>query len=117
MKKTQRYVQILTLKPDPDLIRTYKEWHTKGRIFPEVVDGLRAIGIEEMEIYIADNRLVMIVEAGEDFRWEEAFATLSTMPRQGEWESLMAQFQECDPGASSSEKWKMTELFFKLSEM
>lgn len=117
MKHTRRYVQILTLKPDPDLIRTYKQWHTRGKIFPEVVEGLRAIGIEEMEIYIADNRLVMIVEAEEGFCWDEAFATLATMPRQEEWEALMGQFQECNPGSSSAEKWKMTELFFKLSEM
>lgn len=116
-KKTQRYVQVLSLKSDPELIRTYKQWHTKGHIFPEVVDGLRAVGVEEMEIYIADNRLVMIVEAGDDFCWEEAFDTLSTLPRQKEWETLMDGFQECVPGRPSSEKWKMTERFFKLSEM
>lgn len=115
--KTKRYVQILDLKDDPNLIKEYKSWHQKGKIFPEVVEGMREVGILEMEIYNVDNHLVMIVEVAEDFDWDKQFDKLSKMPRQAEWESQMDHYQDTIPGATSDGKWKMLERFFALTEM
>lgn len=58
----------------------------------------------------------MIVDAPVDFRWDEAMARLATLPRQAEWESHVAQFQNCTADATSDEKWQMMERMFYLYE-
>ena len=72
------------------------------------------MGILEMEIYILDNLLVMIVDAPADFNWDEAMKRLATLPRQAEWEAFVSQFQGCSPDATSDEKWQMMERMFYL---
>ena len=67
-----------------------------------------------MEIYISGNRLVMIVDAPEDFDWDKSMAELATLPRQAEWESVVGKFQKCGEGATSDEKWHMMERMFYL---
>ena len=81
---------------------------------PEILEGIRSVGILEMEIYILGTRLVMIVDTPLDFDWDTAMARLATLPRQQEWETYMAMFQECRSDATSDEKWKMMERFFHL---
>lgn len=112
--KVKRYVQCLELTDNPDLIREYRKWHSEEFHWKEIRDGIRAVGILEMEIYILNNKLVMIVDAPEDFDWDKAFAKLATMPRQSEWESFVAAFQGCAADAKSDEKWQMMERMFRL---
>lgn len=110
----KRYVQILELRDDPELIREYRKWHSEEHHWKEIREGIRAVGILEMEIYILGTRLVMIVDAPEDFNWDEAFARLATLPRQVEWEAFVAKFQQCAANAKSDEKWQMMERMFYL---
>ena len=110
----KRYVQILELKDDPELIALYRKAHSKEESWQEIRDGIRQVGILEMEIYILGSRLVMIVETGLDFNWDEAMARLATLPRQQEWEAYVARFQQCAEGATSDEKWQMMERMFYL---
>ena len=49
---TKRYVQTMDLKDDDDLIRRYREAHDKEHFWDEIKDGIRQVGILEMEIYI-----------------------------------------------------------------
>ena len=111
---TKRYCQTLDLKDDPALINEYINRHSETNRWPEIVEGIRSVGILEMEIYLIGTRLFMIVETAEDFKWDIAFARLSTMPRQAEWEEYMAIFQVCDPGANSAEKWQLMDRIFSL---
>lgn len=111
---TKRYCQTLDLKDDPELISEYRKRHTENEAWPEILQGIRSVGISEMEIYILDNRLFMIVETPFDFDWDEAFARLATLPRQEEWETYMSIFQVARPGATSAEKWRMMERIFHL---
>ena len=113
---TKRYCQTLDLKNDPDLIAKYKEAHSRPKIWPEILEGIRSVGILEMEIYILGNRLFMIVETPLDFDWDSAMARLATLPRQEEWEAHVAIFQACKPGCTSNEKWQLMERFFSLNE-
>jgi len=110
----KRYVQTLELKDDPELIALYRKAHSKEESWQEIRDGIREVGILEMEIYILGSRLVMIVETGLDFNWDEAMARLATLPRQQEWEAYVARFQQCAEGATSDEKWQMMERMFYL---
>lgn len=113
-QKTKRYVQFLELTDNPELIREYRKWHSEEFHWKEIRDGIRAVGILEMEIYILGNKLVMIVETPVDFDWNSAFARLATMPRQAEWEAFVAAFQGCAADAKSDEKWQMAERMFHL---
>ena len=110
----KRYCQTMDLKNEPALIKEYRNRHSEDNAWKEILDGIRAVGILEMEIYILDNRLFMIVETPLDFFWDSAMAKLATLPRQQEWEEYMAMFQDCDATATSDEKWKMMERMFHL---
>ncbi|MGN1375200.1 MAG: L-rhamnose mutarotase [Prevotella sp.] len=111
---TKRYCQTMMLKDDSELIRRYKEAHDQQHFWDEIKQGIREVGILEMEIYLLGNRLFMIVDTPLDFEWDEAMAKLSTLPRQQEWEEYVAMFQDCAANATSDEKWQMTERIFYL---
>lgn len=110
----KRYVQILDLKDNPELIEAYKKQHSEPHMWKEIVDGIREVGILEMELYIQSNRLVMIVEAPLDFDWDSAMKRLAVLPRQQEWEDWNAQYQDCKVGETSDEKWKLMNRMFHL---
>ena len=111
---TKRYVQVLDLRDDPAMIAEYRKWHSEPYHWREIRDGIRSVGILEMEIYIRDNHLVMIVDTPADFDWTSAMNRLATLPRQAEWEAFVARLQGCNPDARSDEKWQMTERMFRL---
>lgn len=110
----KRYCQTMDLKDDPKLIAEYVKRHSEAEAWPEILAGIREVGILEMEIYILGNRLFMIVETPLDFDWDTAMERLSTLPRQAEWEAYMALFQVCKEGATSDEKWNMMQRMFHL---
>lgn len=112
----KRYCQILEITDNPELIAKYRECHSKAHSWPEIRAGIREVGILEMELYILDNKVVMIVETLPDFDWDTAMARLSTLPRQAEWEAFVSQFQGCDPDAPSDKKWTLMERMFYLYE-
>jgi len=112
--KTKRYCQTMDLRDDPKLIELYRKAHSKEHSWQEIRDGIRQVGILEMEIYLVGSRLFMIVETPEDFDWDKAMDELSRLPRQAEWEQHVAQFQKCDPNSTSDEKWQMMERIFYL---
>ena len=112
----KRYVQILDLKDDDQLIEAYIKQHSKPHMWREIIDGIKAVGILEMELYIQGNRLVMIVETPLDFDWDKAMSKLAKLPRQQEWEDWNAQYQDCKIGETSDEKWKLIDRMFHLYE-
>lgn len=98
---------------DP-LIAKYREVHDEEHVWKEVIEGIRKVGILEMEIYIAGTHLVMIVDTALDFDWNTAMAKLATLPRQAEWEAFVSEFQGCAKDATSDEKWQLMDRMFKL---
>jgi L-rhamnose mutarotase len=107
-----RIIQTLNLLADPELISQYREVHRN--VWPEIKEGIRSVGITNMEIFINGNTLFMIIDTIDDFNREEAFARLATLPRQAEWEAFVSKFQQAEPGATSGEKWKEAECVFRL---
>lgn len=112
--ETKRYVQLLNLKDNPELLEAYRHQHSPEGAWPEIIAGIREVGILEMELYLEGNHAVMIVEAPADFDWDSAMARLATLPRQQEWEDWNAQFQDCEVGSTSNEKWRSMERMFHL---
>lgn len=110
----KRYCQTMDLKDNPELIAEYVKRHSEAEAWPEIRDGIREVGILEMEIYILGTRLFMIVETTLDFDWETAMVRLATLPRQAEWEAYMSIFQQADATATSAEKWQLMDRMFYL---
>ncbi len=110
----KRYCRFLEIENDPELIRLYRECHGEERHWKEIRDGIRAVGILEMEMYITGRYVVMIVETAPDFDWDSAMTRLAQMPRQAEWETFVSRFQGCSPEASANRKWTMMERMFRL---
>ncbi len=102
----------LDLQDDPALIAAYEEWHRPERIWPDIVDTIRAGGIRELETFRAGNRLVMVMEVADDFSTAGKAQADADNPRVQAWEQLMWQFQQPLPFAKAGEKWvAMTPLF------
>ena len=110
----KRFCQTLDLKDNADLIAEYRRRHGEGEAWTEIIEGIKEVGILEMEIYLVDTRLFMIVETPVDFDWDSAMARLATLPRQQEWEDYMSECQVAPQGASSDDKWRMMERIFYL---
>ena len=66
----KRYCQTLDLRDSPELIAEYRKRHSQAEAWPEILAGIREVGILEMEIYILGTRLFMIVETPLDFDWD-----------------------------------------------
>ena len=113
---TKRYCQTLSLKNNPILIEEYRKIHSEEKAWPEIRAGIRAVGILEMEMYILGSQVFMIIETPINFDWETAMNKLAHLPKQEEWENYVSRFQECVPGSTSAEKWKLMERMFYLYE-
>ncbi len=110
----KRFCKTLELQNDPELIAAYKKAHGKGKAWPEITQGIREVGILDMEIYLAGTQLFMIMDTVPDFDHDKAMNELAEKPRQSEWEAYMAKFQNSSADASADEKWRLIERIFKL---
>ncbi len=111
---TVHYCRTLELRDNTELIKEYRRRHEKGNVWQEIIDGIRQVGILEMEIYILGTRLFMIVETPADLDLDAAMDKLATLPRQAEWEAYMSELQDTSADATSDEKWQMMERMFYL---
>lgn len=106
----------LDLRDDPALIAEYEDWHRPERIWPDIVDSIRAAGIRELEILRAGNRLVMVMDVPDDFSADGKAAVDAGNPRVQAWEHLMWKFQQPLPFAGPGEKWVRMVSMFSLRQ-
>ena len=109
---SKKYCLVLDLKDDPRLIAEYEEWHRN--VWPEVINSIRDSGIEKMEIFRAGNRLCMVIEAREDFSFENKQNLDKTNEKVQEWEALMDNFQQRLPFTEMGQKWVLMDRIFEL---
>ena len=110
----KRYCKTLSLKDDAQLIEDYKKVHAPGAAWPEITQGMKDVGIMDMEIYIYGTRLFMIMDTVPDFDHDKAMAELASKPRQSEWEAYVSRFQQSSAEASADEKWQLMERIYKM---
>ncbi len=110
----KRFCKALNLEDDAELIEQYKKIHGPGAVWPEITQGMRDVGILDMEIYILGTQLFMIMDTVADFNHDEAMKKLAKKPRQSEWEAYVSRFQKTSASASADEKWQLMERIYKL---
>lgn len=110
----KRYCKTLKLEDNPELIEAYKKVHAPGAVWPEIMQGMKEVGILDMEIYIHGNLLFMVMDTVPGFDHEKAMKELAAKPRQTEWETFVSQFQQTSTDATADEKWQLTERIFKM---
>jgi len=110
----KRYCKTLSLEDDPQLIEEYKKVHAPGAVWPEITQGMRDVGILDMEIYITGTRLFMIMDTVSGFDHDSAMKELAGKPRQSEWEAYVSRFQRTSADSSADEKWQLIERIYKL---
>lgn len=116
MAEYKRYCKALKLEDDPVLIEEYKKVHAVGACWPEITQGMKEVGIIDMEIYLLNNQLFMIMDTIPEFDHEKAMKELATKPRQAEWETYVSRFQKTSADATADEKWLLMERIFKLDK-
>lgn len=110
----KRYCLALDLKNDEALIAEYETYHRN--VWPEILESIKASGIEQMEIYRVSNRLFMIMEVNDGFSFEKkGFADASNEKVQ-QWEVLMWKYQQALPLSKPGEKWMLMQKIFSLKD-
>ena len=109
---TKRYCLTLDLIDNPQLIAEYRRFHEK--IWPEITKSICDAGIEDMEIYLLDTRMFMIMEVNDKFSFAAKAKADAANPKVREWEELMWKFQKPLANAKPGEKWMLMECIFKL---
>lgn len=112
----KRYCKTMELRNDPLLIETYKKAHAKGAAWPEITQGMKEVGIIDMEIYLLGTKLFMIMDTTADFDHDKAMTELALKPRQSEWEAHMSQFQDSSAESTADQKWQLMEQIYKMDK-
>ena len=109
-----RHCLALDLQDDPELIAEYKQYHSPGQVWPEVLSSIKDSGILHMEIYQTGNRLFMIIEVDDHFSFSKKAAMDQSNPKVQDWEELMWKYQQALPHAKPGEKWMVMNKIFEL---
>jgi len=112
----QRLCMAVDLKDAPDLIDSYRRYHQHANFSPDVATGLKKVGVIDMEIFVVENRLFMILEVDDEFSFESKISYDNKNVIIREWELLMWSFQKSLPNSKPAEKWRTMEKIFSLSE-
>ena len=110
----RRYVYAVDLVDAPSKIAEYDAWHRADRIWPAVVASLESSGIANVELFRTGNRLVLIIDAPDDFSPDLKAASDARNPDVQAWEGLMWNYQRALPWAKPGEKWVLMESVFSL---
>ena len=103
------YAQALDLINNEKLIKEYEDYHKN--VWPEVLEGLRSVGIIRMRIWRVNNRLFMLIETDDNFDVKKFQNYTETNPKAKEWDELMKSYQERIPN-SKGEWWSEMTLAF-----
>jgi L-rhamnose mutarotase len=101
---------VLDLKNDEASIQEYEEYHQN--VWPEVLEKIKASGINSCEIFRVHNRLMMRIETTDSFSFEEKSKIDLSSERVLLWEDLMWKYQQVIPGSKEGEKWQLMEKIF-----
>ena len=85
----KRYCLALDLVNDDKLIAEYEAYHED--VWPEIKKSITDAGIVQMEIYRFANRLFMIMEVNDKFRFAKKGEADAAYQKVQEWEQMMCK--------------------------
>lgn len=103
----KRMVMILEIENDSELLKEYIEIHKPDNIWPQVLENMDMMGIQDMELYLMDYQTFLIMDVNIDFDMEKGGAQWAALPKEQEWQQYVAKFQKTDPKNNATEKWKL----------
>ncbi len=110
----KKYCLALDLADDPELIAEYEKHHQPEKERPAITRSIKDAGITNMELYRTGNRLVMLIEANDDFDFSKKAKMDAENPAVLEWENFVWKFQRALPWAKPGEKWVLMEKIYEL---
>ena len=113
-RNTRRIVRLMDLHNRPDLLEAYEIAHQPGNTPAAVLNAQRRHGIEELEIYRAGDRLVMIMEVTDAYDPAALDAESERSPEIAAWHKRMGELQRApfaDRGA-----WPEAHRVFRQTE-
>lgn len=110
--RMKRYCLTLDLKNDPQLIAEYEALHRE--ISPAITSSIKEAGIEDMQLFRYENRLMMIMEVNDSFAFEKKAQMDAANEQVQAWETMLWKYQQPLPGTRPGEKWMLMENIFKL---
>jgi|TARA_X000000950_G_scaffold289428_1_gene413343 L-rhamnose mutarotase len=113
--KQRQICMALDLKDDPRLIEEYKNFHLPENIWPEIPESIRSAGVRDMQIFLVENHLFMIMDVENDFDSKKKEELDARNPVVQRWEKLMWTYQQALPSAKPGQKWVQLERIFQLS--
>ena len=108
----KKYCLALDLINDAQLMSGYREYHQA--VWPEIIDSIQSVEIDQLEIYNVGNRLFMIMTVNDSFLFENKYLMDKSKTKVREWEELTWNFQKALLWAESGEKWMLLEKIFQL---
>jgi L-rhamnose mutarotase len=112
----RRHVLLLDLDNDPEAIAAYRAWHRPGGPPAAVNRSIREAGIVAMDIWLAGDRLVMVMETGPDFDAAAKARRDADDPDVRAWEALMDRYQRRLAFAPAGVKWVEAEKIYALAD-
>lgn len=109
----QKFGMTLNLKEGEGVIEKYRAHHRA--VWPDVISGLKTVGVTRMDIFLHERRLFMYMETTDGFDLERDFPRYMESPRAKEWDALMRTFQEPVQDAAPGEWWAAMEHVFDLN--
>jgi L-rhamnose mutarotase len=104
------FAVTIDLKPDPELIRKYLEYHKN--VWPEVKKSVAKTGMRNVRIFKRGTRLFQVFDAEDDFNPRRDMVKYLDDPKAREWDEMMCQFQQPVPEVREGEWWAQMELVY-----
>lgn len=111
--RNKRFVMTLMLKENRELLEAYKEIHKPDKIWPEIIENMNTMGIQEMEIYLQGCQAFLIMDTSPNFDLDKDGQKWASLPREKEWQEYVAKFQKVNPKSKAVEKWKQMALLIQ----
>lgn len=102
-----------TIRVHRDTASAYDDLH--ARVWPEVLNALRDVGVIDMRIFRSGERLFMFMTTVDGFNPDVDFARhLKMSPKCEEWSALTRTFQKPSEDAKDGEWWTYMDEVFNL---
>ncbi|GAA4297513.1 L-rhamnose mutarotase [Aestuariibaculum suncheonense] len=109
---SKQLVLTLNLQPDPELRKEYIDIHKPDAIWPEIINNMNTMGVLNMELYLQEYRVFMIMEVKDTFDIYADSERWGKLPREKEWQDYVSKFQRIDKNNDTFEKWQIMKPMF-----